>query len=265
MGQPLTITSVGETEAVKKIAGLGLDAEVVALARPLKEDIDRALDCDVPYIHVFISTSDLHIETMMKTTRKDVLKQAVEGVDFVIHQGALPSVPRSVNDPMETHQINATGTLNLLIAARDAKVRRMVYASSSSVYGDSPDLPKHTAMPTAPKSPYAVSKLAGEQYCQAFSEVYGLETVSLRYFNVFGPRQDPASQYAAVIPLFAMALHDPNPPSLKRAQEAYCRHRGRSSSCLQRPQNLQRNDPSYHKGQQCGCAYRSALERHNTC
>ena len=134
------------------------------------------------------------------------VRRAVEGADFVLHQGALPSVPRSISDPLTSNAVNATGTLHLLVAARDAGVRRVVYASSSSVYGDSPALPKQEEMPTQPKSPYAVSKLAGENYCRAFSQVYGLETVCLRYFNVFGPRQDPTSQYAAVIPLFITAM-----------------------------------------------------------
>src|SRR5439155_15086317 len=132
--------------------------------------------------------------------------RAMQGVDYVLHQAALPSVPRSVSDPLASHECNATGTLYVLIAARDAGVKRVVYASSSSVYGDSPTLPKREDMPTDPLSPYAVNKLAGEQYCKAFTLVYGLPTVSLRYFNVFGPRQDPTSQYAAVIPAFATAM-----------------------------------------------------------
>jgi UDP-glucose 4-epimerase len=115
-------------------------------------------------------------------------------------------VPRSVADPMASHEANATGTLNLLIAARDAGVRRFVYASSSSVYGNSAQLPKSEEMPVEPRSPYAVNKLAGEQYCRVFNLVYSLPTVALRYFNVFGPRQDPTSQYAAVIPAFISAL-----------------------------------------------------------
>ena len=136
----------------------------------------------------------------------DPCRRAVDGVDYVLHQGAIPSVQRSVDDPFTTNDANITGTLNLLIAARDAGVRRVVYASSSSVYGDSPTLPKHETMTPRPKSPYAVSKLTAEYYCQVFTEVYGLETVSLRYFNVFGPRQDPTSHYAAVIPIFITAL-----------------------------------------------------------
>jgi len=136
----------------------------------------------------------------------EICRRAVKGVEVVLHQAAVPSVQRSVDDPRLSHDANTTGTLNLLIAARDAGVRRLVYASSSSIYGDSPTLPKHEGMPPQPRSPYAASKIAGEYYCQVFTEVYGLETVSLRYFNVFGPRQDPTSQYAAVVPIFITAL-----------------------------------------------------------
>ncbi|MGQ9758533.1 MAG: SDR family oxidoreductase [Actinomycetota bacterium] len=137
---------------------------------------------------------------------EDLLKRSLKGVEFVFHQAALPSVPRSIEDPLTTQQVNATGTLTLLLAARDAGVRRVIYASSSSVYGDSPTLPKVEVMPADPKSPYALSKYAGERYCQLFTRLYGLETVSLRYFNVFGPRQDPTSQYAAVIPRFITGI-----------------------------------------------------------
>ena len=139
---------------------------------------------------------------------REVVKRAAKGIDYVLHQAALPSVPRSVDDPATTHEVNATGPLNVLLAARDSGVKRLVYASSSSVYGNSLELPKREEMPTRPLSPYAVSKLAGENYCRAFYEVYGLQTVCLRYFNVFGPRQDPASQYAAVIPKFIRAALD---------------------------------------------------------
>jgi len=138
----------------------------------------------------------------------DTVRRAVTGADYVLHQGALPSVPRSVADPIATHEVNAQGTLNLLVAARDEGVKRVVLASSSSVYGDTPILPKREDMAASPKSPYAVSKLAAECYCRVFHEIYGLETVSLRYFNVFGPRQDPRSQYAAVIPRFVRAMLD---------------------------------------------------------
>lgn len=136
----------------------------------------------------------------------DTVRQAVQGVDYVLHQGALPSVQKSIDYPLDTNEANVRGTLNLLVAARDVGVKRVVYASSSSVYGDTPTLPKTEEMRPAPLSPYAVSKLAGEHYCQVFYQVYGLETVALRYFNVFGPRQDPTSQYAAVIPKFITAM-----------------------------------------------------------
>jgi nucleoside-diphosphate-sugar epimerase len=136
----------------------------------------------------------------------DAVREAVAGTDVVYHLAALPSVARSVADPMKSHQVNVTGTMTVLQAARDAGVRRVVYASSSSVYGDTPTLPKEEGMSPQPQSPYAASKLAGEAYCRAFSRVYGVETVSLRFFNVFGPRQDPASEYAAVIPRFVTQM-----------------------------------------------------------
>ncbi len=136
-----------------------------------------------------------------------VVSQAMKGVEVVFHHAALASVPLSVEDPLTTHEVNATGTLNVLLAARDAGVRRVVYASSSSVYGDGPQLPKREEMEPDPCSPYAVSKLAGEHLCRAFWPVYGLSTVSLRYFNVFGPRQDSDSPYAAVIPKFVECLN----------------------------------------------------------
>jgi UDP-glucose 4-epimerase len=131
---------------------------------------------------------------------------AVSGCEVVLHQGALPSVPRSVQDPLTSNATNVTGTLNVLLAARDSGVGRVVYASSSSIYGANPELPKHEALLPQPISPYAVAKLAGEGFCRSFHEVFELETVALRYFNVFGPRQDPLSQYAAVIPNFITAL-----------------------------------------------------------
>ena len=130
---------------------------------------------------------------------------AVRGCDAVLHQAALPSVPRSIQDPLTTNAVNVTGTLNVLLAARDVGVRRVVYASSSSVYGANEQLPKREDQPVAPISPYAVSKLAGEGFCRSFTTIYGMECVSLRYFNVFGPRQDPMSQYSAVIPKFIAA------------------------------------------------------------
>jgi UDP-N-acetylglucosamine/UDP-N-acetyl-alpha-D-glucosaminouronate 4-epimerase len=130
----------------------------------------------------------------------------MRGTELVFHQAALPSVPRSVQDPLTTSAVNVDGTLNVLLAARDEGVKRIVFASSSSVYGDGGELPRRETKPTNPASPYAVSKLAAERYCISFSKIYGLETVSLRYFNVFGPRQDPRSQYAAVVPRFITAI-----------------------------------------------------------
>jgi UDP-N-acetylglucosamine 4-epimerase len=132
----------------------------------------------------------------------ETVRAALREVDHVLHTAALPSVARSVADPQNSHDVNINGTLNLLIAARDAKVKRFVFSSSSSVYGENPELPKHERLPTMPLSPYAVTKLAAEHYCQVFASLYGLQTVSLRYFNVFGPRQDPNSQYSAAIPRF---------------------------------------------------------------
>ncbi len=134
------------------------------------------------------------------------VKVAVQGIEVVLHQGALASVPRSIADPIGSLETNINGTQNILLAARDAGVRRVVYASSSSVYGDTPTLPKREDMQTHPMSPYAVQKLTGELLCRVFAHIYGLETVALRYFNVFGPRQDPASEYAAVIPRFLTAI-----------------------------------------------------------
>jgi nucleoside-diphosphate-sugar epimerase len=136
----------------------------------------------------------------------DVARRAMKGIDVVLHQGALPSVPRSVDDPAATHKHCVDATFTLLLAARDAKVKRFVYAASSSAYGDTPTLPKVETMPVNPLSPYAAAKLMGEYYCSVFSKVFGLETVSLRYFNVFGPQQDPTSQYAAAIPAFVTSI-----------------------------------------------------------
>jgi UDP-N-acetylglucosamine/UDP-N-acetylgalactosamine 4-epimerase len=135
-----------------------------------------------------------------------IVREAVQGVDFVLHQGALPSVPRSINDPITTNEVNVGGTLNVLDASKDAGVKRVVYASSSSVYGPDPELPVREDMTPRPVSPYAVAKLTGEKYCHVFSRVYGLETVALRYFNIFGPRQDPNSQYSAFIPKFVVGI-----------------------------------------------------------
>jgi nucleoside-diphosphate-sugar epimerase len=144
-------------------------------------------------------------------TDPEAMASACRGVDYVLHQAAIPSVPRSVTDPVGTNQSNIDGTLTLLVAARDAakrdgRLRRMIYAASSSAYGDQPTLPKHEGMIPQPISPYAVSKLTGEYYMQSFYRVYGLETVSLRYFNIFGPRQDPSSPYSGVLAKFITAM-----------------------------------------------------------
>jgi nucleoside-diphosphate-sugar epimerase len=147
------------------------------------------------------------VEVVLGDVRdRRLVRGALDGVEVVFHLAALPSVARSLADPRASHEVNVDGTLNVLLAAGDAGVRRLVYASSSSVYGDTPVLPKHEEMPVSPRSPYAAAKLAGEAYCRAFSHVYPLETVCLRFFNVFGPRQDPASQYAAVVPRFVTRM-----------------------------------------------------------
>jgi UDP-glucose 4-epimerase len=137
-----------------------------------------------------------------------IVRDAVKDVDYVLHQGALPSVPRSVNDPITTNDVNINGTLNILEAAREFGVRRVVCASSSSVYGNSEQLPKVETMPVAPMSPYALTKYTQERYCQIYYQLYGLETVSLRYFNIFGPNQNPFSQYSAVIPKFIRLMKE---------------------------------------------------------
>jgi UDP-N-acetylglucosamine/UDP-N-acetyl-alpha-D-glucosaminouronate 4-epimerase len=141
-------------------------------------------------------------------------KRVVRGCDYVLHQAALPSVPRSVKDPITSNRANIDATLNVLVASRDAGVRRVVFAGSSSAYGNTLTLPKHEGMPSHPLSPYALQKVVGEQYLQMFTTLYGLETVTIRYFNVFGPRQDPSSQYSGVISLFATALLDNRAPTI---------------------------------------------------
>lgn len=147
-------------------------------------------------------------------TDKDALDEVFAGADYVYHQAALPSVPRSINDPLASNHVNVTGTLNVLVAARDAGVKRVMFAASSSAYGDIEGEYKIEHMPPRPRSPYAVSKVTGEYYAQVFTQVYGLETVCLRYFNVFGPRQDETSQYAAVIPKFIAAMLDGRQPTI---------------------------------------------------
>jgi len=150
----------------------------------------------------------------LDVTSPNGLSGAFEGADFVLQEAALPSVPRSVKDPQTSNLVNAQGTLNVLVQARDARVRRLIYAASSSVYGDSPTLPKHEGMPANPLSPYAVSKFCGEMYCKVFTQIYGLETVCLRYFNIFGPRQDPGSPYSGVLSLFITALLEGRRPTI---------------------------------------------------
>ena len=141
-------------------------------------------------------------------------RKSVDGCEYVLHQAAIPSVPRSVADPLTSHRANVDGTLNVLLAAREARVKRVIFAASSAAYGDTPTLPKHEAMPTTPLSPYALQKVIGEQYLQMFTSLYGLETVSIRYFNVFGPRQDPTSPYSGVISVFASALLENRAPTI---------------------------------------------------
>jgi len=141
-----------------------------------------------------------------------IARAAVKGVDYILHQGALPSVPRSINDPITSNDVNVLGTLNILEAAKEFGVKRVVCASSSSIYGNSETLPKVETMPVNPMSPYALTKYAQERYCQIFHQLYGLETVSLRYFNVFGPNQDPTSQYSAVIPKFIRLIQQEREP-----------------------------------------------------
>ena len=141
-------------------------------------------------------------------------RRATDGMEYVLHQAAIPSVPRSVKDPIASNRANVDATLNVLVAARDAGVKRLVFAGSSSAYGDTPTLPKREDMPGNPLSPYALQKVVGEQYLQMFTRLYGLETVSIRYFNVFGPRQDPSSPYSGVISVFATALLENRPPTI---------------------------------------------------
>jgi nucleoside-diphosphate-sugar epimerase len=139
-------------------------------------------------------------------------QRVMKDIEYVFHQAALPSVQRSVEDPLNSNSVNVEGTLNILIGARDARVKKVIYASSSSIYGDTPTLPKKENMPPNPLSPYALQKYVGEQYCRLFFQLYGLETLSLRYFNIFGPKQDPTSIYSAVIPRFIDALIKGGPP-----------------------------------------------------
>ena len=157
--------------------------------------------------------SGLELEFVKGTiTDLDLLRKIFKGADYVFHQAAIPSVPRSIKDPVRTNEANVTGTLNVLIAARDCNVKKVIFASSSSAYGDTPELPKREDMNPNPLSPYAVTKLVGEYYCNVFDAVYHLKTVALRYFNVYGPKQDPYSDYAAVIPMFIKRIQEGKPP-----------------------------------------------------
>ena len=175
----------------------------------------RVLDDFSSGRHENLATSVDRIELIEGTvTRPEDCERACRGADFVFHQAAVPSVQRSVANPFRSHDVGATGTLQMLIAARDARVRRFIYAGSSSAYGDTPTLPKREDMAERPLSPYAVAKLTGEHYTRVFHRVYGLETVVLRYFNVFGPRQDPTSRYSAAIPLFILGALEGRPPRI---------------------------------------------------
>lgn len=160
-------------------------------------------------IEPYISKIDFIEGTL---TDPDMCLRAVRDMDYILHQAAIPSVPRSVENPIRSNEANVTATVNLLVAARDAQIKRFVYAASSSAYGNINISPKVETLAPSPRSPYAVSKLAGEYYCRAFYECFGLETVSLRYFNVFGPNQDPTSQYSAVIPKFVTSILNDTPP-----------------------------------------------------
>jgi len=179
-----------------------------SIARALLSRGDRVRIIDNFYSGRRENLADISrdVELIEADIRDDAaLARAVSGVEAIFHEAAIPSVPRSLADPISSHEANATGTLKVLAAAKKANVRRVIYAASSSAYGDTPTLPKVETMRPAPLSPYAVAKLAGENYCAVYSSAYGLETISLRYFNVFGPRQDPQSEYAAVIPRFVTA------------------------------------------------------------
>jgi len=173
---------------------------------------ELATDNDVVVIDDLYSGGTENIDTLINKEKVsfiqgsildlELLEKTLNGVDYVFHQAAIPSVPRSVINPLSTNEVNITGTLNVLIASRDNKVRKVIYASSSSVYGDTPELPKREDMTPNPQSPYAVTKLVGEYYCRVFNQQFVLPTICLRYFNVYGPRQNPNTEYAAVIPSF---------------------------------------------------------------
>ena len=182
---------------------LSEDNEIVIIDNESTGSIENIKHLPMENIHVTIgSINSINLEKVF------------EDCDFVLHQAALPSVPRSIKDPIKSNRANITGTLKVLVAARNMNVSKVVCASSSSVYGDTPTLPKIETMNLNPKSPYAVTKATGELYCQTFTDLYDLPTVSLRYFNVFGPRQDPNSQYSAVIPKFIEAIKNGESPTV---------------------------------------------------
>lgn len=187
--------------------GAGFIGSNIALEL-IKNDNEVIVVDDLSTGHIENISEILPEITFLKGGIKDLglLKEAFQNIDYVIHCAALASVPKSVEDPITANQINIDGTLNVLVAARDAEVKRVVYAASSAAYGNSPILPKTEDMKPEPLTPYAITKLVGEQYCKVFYDLYGLETVSLRYFNVFGPRHDPNSEYAAVIPKFITSI-----------------------------------------------------------
>ena len=173
--------------------------------------LDNLTTGRIENIRSFVDRKNVEF-TEVSITEVGLLRNIFKDVSYVFHQAAIPGVPQSINNPIATHQVNATGTLNVLMAARDCGLKKVVYASSSSVYGDTPTLPKTEDMIPNPQSPYAVSKLAGEYYCGVFTRVFGLPTICLRYFNVYGPRQNPDSDYAAVIPRFITAVLSGRPP-----------------------------------------------------
>ena len=173
--------------------------------------IDNLSTGNIQNIQSFINNDGIKFENISITNLSQI-KPVFKDIDYVFHLAAIPNVGRSVNDPLRSHEVNATGTLNVLISARDNDVKKIIYSSSSSVYGNTPELPKKETMKPKPLSPYAVTKLTGEHYCNVFSDIYGLKTVSLRYFNVYGPNQDPHSEYSAVIPKFiTKILRDERP------------------------------------------------------
>lgn len=178
---------------------LSKDNEIIVLDDLFAGKLSNIRDLDIKFVEGSITDLDL-------------LQELFKDVEYVFHQAAIASVPRSINDPVASNNANINGTLNVLVAAKDSGVKKVICASSSSVYGDTPELPKREDMKPTPKSPYAITKLAGEYYSTVFSEVYGLKTVSLRYFNVYGPKQDPSSEYAAVIPKFIRKAQENKPP-----------------------------------------------------